>query len=72
MYSDRYLDYYADRHFSYVYDSPEERAARHQPSAPPATSSDDGYDALRDHNMEVYGNRKALTEQDLRWGSWDR
>lgn len=63
-------DYYADRHFAYVYQTPEERRGPSRPVM--STSSDDGYDAQRDYNMETYGNPKGLTERDLRWGSWDR
>lgn len=69
-YDSDYIDSFADQYFSRVYDSPEERAARYTPKV--NTSSDDGYDRQRDHNMEVYGNPKGLTERDLRWGSWDR
>lgn len=64
-------DYYADRHFAYVYQTPSERRGY---VAPQSTSSDDGYDAQRDYNMEHYGNPKGLTEREMgqRWGSWDR
>lgn len=69
-YDDDYIDRIADQYFSRVYDSPEERMARSNPS--PIVSNDDGYDEMRDTNVELYGNPKGLTNRDLRWGSWDR
>lgn len=71
-YDPSYIDACADRYFSRVYDSPEERTARYNP--PKVETSDDGYDAQRDYNMEVYGNPKGLTEREMgqRWGSWDK
>lgn len=64
-YSAAEIDYYADQYFSRVYDSPEERVARSAPKVTP-TSSDDGYDAYRDEQMNTYNPK------DWRWGSWDK
>jgi hypothetical protein len=58
-------DYYAARHFSYVYDSPEERAARYAPR-PVEQDNDDDFDAERESRWETYDPK------DWRWGSWDR
>lgn len=66
-YDDRYIDSFADRYFSHVYDSPEERVTRYNPPKPsPAQGSDDGYDAYRDAQADVYDPK------DWRWGSWDK
>jgi hypothetical protein len=59
-------EYYADQYFSRVYDSPEERVARLNPTPKVVESSDDGYDAYRDEQMNTYNPK------DYSWGSWDK
>jgi hypothetical protein len=59
-------DYYAARHFSYVYDSPEERQARYLPTPKPVYLDDDAFDAERESRWETYDPK------DWQWGSWDK
>ena len=59
-----YLDRIADRHLSYLYDSPEERIARERPT--PEQIRRDEYDGSRDWNFDTFGNPKGQTERDIR------
>lgn len=61
---DHSVDRFADRYFSRLLDSPEERAARGRPT-PPASTRDE-CDSQRDWNTDHFSNHKGQTEREVR------
>lgn len=57
-------DYYADKYFEHLYDSPEEREEKRRPKV--YEGHDDDFDRMREERHLMYDPK------EWQWGSWDK